>query len=144
VEMQHLLIPIVIELSAAQQVEYARIADELNGTGFETEPFGIRTIAIKAAPAGIGPADIEKVMFEILDTAERELRRVSVEDLRRGIAASIACRAAIKINMRLDPAKMEWLLAALARTEYPMSCPHGRPIALRYATRDILRSFHRI
>jgi len=144
VEMQRLLIPIVIEITPAQQVEYARIADELNATGFETEPFGNRTIAIKAAPAGIGPGDIEKAMFEILEIAERELRRVSVEDLRRGIAASIACRAAIKVNMRLDQSKMEWLLSALAQTEYPMSCPHGRPIALRYSTRDILRSFHRI
>ena len=144
VEMQALLIPIVIELTAAQQIEYARIADELNATGFETEPFGNRTIAIKAAPAGIGAGDIEKAMFEILEIAERELRKVSVDDLRRGIAASIACRAAIKINMRLDQTKMEWLLQALARTEYPMSCPHGRPIALRYSTREILRSFHRI
>ena len=144
VEMQQLLMPIVLELTPAQQVEYARIADELNATGFETEPFGNRTIAVKAAPAGIGAGEIEKAMFEILDIAERELRRVSVDDLRRGIAASIACRAAIKVNMRLDQSKMEWLLSALARTEYPMSCPHGRPIALRYSTRDILRSFHRI
>jgi DNA mismatch repair protein MutL len=64
--------------------------------------------------------------------------------MRRGIAASIACRAAIKVNMRLDMAKMEWLLNSLAATEYPMSCPHGRPVALRYSTRDILKSFHRI
>jgi DNA mismatch repair protein MutL len=60
------------------------------------------------------------------------------------MAASIACRAAIKINMRLEPAKMDWLLRALAATSSPMSCPHGRPIALRYSTRDILKSFHRI
>ena len=46
--------------------------------------------------------------------------------------------------MRLEPAKMDWLLRALAATSSPMSCPHGRPIALRYATRDILKSFHRI
>ncbi len=144
VEMQQLLMPVVLELTPAQQIEYARIADELNASGFETEPFGNRTIAVKAAPAGIGASDIEKVLFEILENSEHELRKVSVEDLRRGIAASIACRAAIKVNMRLEPAKMEWLLSALAKTEYPMSCPHGRPIALRYTTREILRSFHRI
>ena len=44
----------------------------------------------------------------------------------------------------LDPAKIDWLLRSLAATSCPMSCPHGRPIALRYSTRDILRSFHRI
>src|SRR5579862_9039688 len=144
VETQRLLMPLVIGLSAAQQIEYARIATELEALGFETEPFGNRTIAVKSAPAGVGAADIEKVLFEILEITERELRRASLDDLRRAMAASIACRAAIKINMRLEPAKIDWLLRALAATSCPMSCPHGRPIALRYSTRDILKSFHRI
>jgi len=144
VERQHLLMPILLELTASQQIEYAQIASELERAGFDSEPFGNRTIAVKAAPAGVGPADIEKLVFEILEIAESELRKVSVDDLRRGMAASIACRAAIKINMRLDQTKMEWLLKELAATKCPMSCPHGRPIALRYSTRDILKSFHRI
>lgn len=144
VETQRLLVPLVIGLSAAQQIEYARIAEELNALGFESDPFGNRTIAVKSAPAGVGAADVEKVLFEILEISEREFRRASLDDLRRAMAASIACRAAIKINMRLEPAKIDWLLRALAATSCPMSCPHGRPIALRYATRDILKSFHRI
>jgi DNA mismatch repair protein MutL len=144
VETQGLLMPLVIQLTPAQQLEYARIAEELNALGFDTEPFGNRTVAVKSAPAGIGSSDIEKVIFEILEISERELRKASLDDLRRGMAASIACRAAIKINMRLEPAKMDWLLRALAATSSPMSCPHGRPIALRYSTRDILKSFHRI
>ncbi|BDC52423.1 DNA mismatch repair protein MutL [Bryobacterales bacterium F-183] len=143
-ETQALLMPIVLQLSAAQQIEYARIAEELNAMGFETEPFGHRTIAVKAAPAGVSAGDIEKVLFEVLEIAEKEFRKASLEDMRRGIAASIACRAAIKINMRLDQRKMEWLLQELAKTEHPMSCPHGRPIALRYTMREILRSFHRM
>ncbi len=143
-DTQRLLLPLVIGLSAAQQIEYARIAEELDGLGFETEPFGNRTIAVKSAPAGIGAADVERVLFEILEIAESELRKASLDDLRRSMAASIACRAAIKINMRLEPEKIDWLLRALAATSCPMSCPHGRPIALRYSTRDILKSFHRI
>ena len=50
VEMQQLLMPMVLQLTAAQQLQYARIADELNAIGFDTEPFGNRTIAVKAAP----------------------------------------------------------------------------------------------
>jgi len=144
VEVQQLLMPLIIQLTPAQQVDYSRIAGELHASGFETEPFGHRTIAVKAAPAGIGAADIERVIFEILEIAEQELRKTSLDDLRRGIAASIACRAAIKINTRLDPGRIEWLLESLAATDCPMSCPHGRPIALRYALRDILKGFHRI
>ena len=144
VEAQQLLMPILIELTADQQIEYARIAGELDSMGFETEPFGTRTIAVKAAPSDVGPGDVEKIIQEILEIAETELRKASISDLRRGMAASIACRAAIKVNMRLDQTKMQWLLKALSETQYPMTCPHGRPIALRYSTREILRSFHRI
>jgi len=144
VETQRLLLPLVVQLTAGQQIDYARIAEELHASGFETEPFGNRTIAVKAAPAAVGAGDLERILFEILEIAERELRGASLDDLRRGICASIACRAAIKINTRLDAAKMEWLLRALAATDCPMSCPHGRPIALHYSTREILKAFHRI
>ncbi len=144
VERQQLLMPILLELTAAQQIEYARIGDELDRSGFDSEPFGNRTLAIKGAPGGVSPAEIEKLVVEILEMAEGEHSKASLDDLRRGMAASIACRAAIKINMRLDHTKMEWLLKELAATDCPMSCPHGRPIALRYSTKDILKSFHRI
>ncbi|MBE0656466.1 MAG: DNA mismatch repair protein MutL, partial [Bryobacteraceae bacterium] len=144
VDVQRLLMPIVITLTPAQQVEYDRIAGELEASGFETEPFGHRTIAVKAAPAGLPQGELERVVLEIIEMAESELRRVSLDDLRRAIAASIACRAAIKINTPLDPAKMDFLITELAKTQYPMACPHGRPVALRYTMREILRSFHRI
>lgn len=144
VEVQQLLMPLVMQLTPAQHLEYARIADELNAHGFESEPFGQRTVAIKAAPSGVGPADIEKIVAEILEIAETELRSASLDEIRRNVCATIACRAAIKINTKLEPKKIEWLLRALAACEYPMTCPHGRPIALRYSTKDILKSFHRI
>jgi len=144
VEMQRLLMPLIVQLTPEQQIDYARIADELHASGFETEPFGHRTIAVKAAPAALGSASVERILFEILETVEGEPPGASLDDLRRGICASIACRAAIKINTRLDAGKMEWLLRALAATDCPMSCPHGRPIAMHYPTREILKAFHRI
>jgi DNA mismatch repair protein MutL len=144
VEVQQLLMPLVLQLTPAQQFEYARIAGELIANGFEAEPFGQRTIAIKAAPASVPVSDIEKIIFEILEIAESELRSASLDEIRRNVCATIACRAAIKINTKLEPKKIEWLLRMLASCEYPMTCPHGRPIALRYTMRDILKSFHRI
>ena len=143
-EVQRLLMPLVLRLSPSQQLEYARIADELHGAGFETEPFGHGTIAVNGAPAAIAASDLEQAIYEILEVAEQELRKASLDDVRRGIAASLACRAAIKINTRLDHSKMEWLLRELGNTDYPMACPHGRPIAMQYSTREILKAFHRI
>ncbi len=46
--------------------------------------------------------------------------------------------------MPLDQTKMEWLLAELAKTEWPASCPHGRPILLRYSLREIEKAFKRV
>ncbi len=144
VERQSLLTPILLELSASQQVECERIAADLEAVGFEIEPFGPRTIAVKASPADVSVAEVERVVFEILEIADQEMRQTSVEDIRHDMAASIACRAAIKINNPLDLPRMQWLLNELAATQFPMSCPHGRPIALRYPTREILKGFHRI
>jgi DNA mismatch repair protein MutL len=64
--------------------------------------------------------------------------------MRARIAASIACHAAIKVNMPLDQQRMAWLLTELSKTRHPTSCPHGRPIALLYSWKEIYRAFHRI
>ncbi|MCL4401954.1 MAG: DNA mismatch repair endonuclease MutL [Acidobacteria bacterium] len=144
IEVQRLLMPMVLQLTAEQQIEYARIAGELHALGFETEPFGNRTIAIKAAPAAVAASELERVVAEVLETAEGEPRGATMDEVRRDVAASIACHAAIKIHTRLDREKMDWLLRSLAATDCPMSCPHGRPVALHYPTRDILKAFHRV
>jgi DNA mismatch repair protein MutL len=144
VEAQRMLMPLVIELSPRQIVIYEKIAEELAANGFEVEPMGPRSVAIQAVPAGIAPGDAEKLLTEILDGLERENAAISIDTLQAKIAASTACHAAIKVNMPLDQTKMEWLLGALAKTDCPMSCPHGRPVVLRYSVREIEKAFHRI
>jgi DNA mismatch repair protein MutL len=144
VESQRMLMPLILELSPRQLVIYEKIAEELSANGFEVEPMGPRSVAIQAAPAGITGGDAEKLLTEILDGIERENAAISIETLQAKIAASTACHAAIKINMSLDQTKMEWLLAALAKTDCPMSCPHGRPVVLRYSIKEIEKAFHRI
>jgi len=144
VESQHLLLPIVLEISAAAQLDYAAIEKELRAMGFETEPFGVRTLAVNAAPADLPQGEIEAMIREVLEAPDADWRSRSPEDLRRELAASMSCKAAIKINMPLDITRMEWLLRTLAETRYPMTCPHGRPIALRYGANDILKAFHRL
>ena len=144
VESQRMLMPLILELSPRQLVIYEKIAEELSANGFEVEPMGPRSVAIQAAPAGITGGDAEKLLTEILDGIERENAAISIETLQAKIAASTACHAAIKVNMPLDQTKMEWLLAALAKTDCPMSCPHGRPVVLRYSIKEIEKAFHRI
>jgi DNA mismatch repair protein MutL len=144
VEAQRMLMPLVIELSPRQIVTFEKIAEELNANGFAVEPMGPKSVAIQAVPAGVGAPDAEKLLTEILDGLERENAAISIETLQAKIAASTACHAAIKINMPLEQSKMEWLLDALAKTDCPMSCPHGRPVVLRYSVKEIEKAFHRI
>lgn len=144
VEGQRLLMPIVVELKPEQQATFQDIAAELSANGFEVEPFGQRTVAIKTAPSDIRADDVDRLLLEILDGVGREARAISLEGLRLKIAASVSCHAAVKINMSLDRNKMQWLLRELAKTECPMTCPHGRPIVLRYGLTEIQKAFKRI
>jgi DNA mismatch repair protein MutL len=156
VQRQRLLMPLLVELKPAQMVVFAEIAAELERNGFEAEPFGPQTLAVKAAPVGLEGAQLERMLQQVIeqtsgasgagvDTEVHEnAQNHSLSALKTRIAASIACHAAIKVNTPLDPAIIEWLLLELARTEHPTSCPHGRPIALLYSWREIQRAFHRI
>jgi DNA mismatch repair protein MutL len=144
VESQRMLLPMILELAPRQLVIYEKIAEELAANGFEVEPMGPKSVAIQAVPAGIAANDAEHLLTEILDGLERENAAISIDTLQSKIAASTACHAAIKVNMPLDQTKMEWLLGALAKTDCPMSCPHGRPVVLRYSVKEIERAFHRI
>jgi DNA mismatch repair protein MutL len=142
-EMQRLLMPIVVELPPRQLVILDSIIPELARNGFEVEPFGPKTIAIKTAPAILKASVVEKLLLELLDGLERETQVMNIDALKKKIAASVSCHAAIKINTPLDDTKMRWLVGELMKTDVPTVCPHGRPIILRYDLREINKAFKR-
>jgi DNA mismatch repair protein MutL len=148
VQRQRLLMPLLVELKPWQMVIFAQIAKELESNGFEVEPFGPQTLAVKSAPVGLeGPA-LERMLSQVIEQSgadsEENMQNQDLASLRTRIAASIACHSAIKVNTPLDPVRVEWLLSELSKTQHPTSCPHGRPIALLYSWKDIERAFHRI
>jgi DNA mismatch repair protein MutL len=148
VQRQRLLMPMLVELKPEQMVVFARIAEELEVNGFEVEAFGPQTLAVKAAPSGLEGAELERTLAEVIDQSTGDSGKTSHNEeltkLRSRIAASIACHSAIKVNTALDTKRIEWLLLELGKTSHPTSCPHGRPIALLYSWKEILRAFHRI
>src|SRR5664279_2078194 len=105
-EKQQLLMPLLVELTPSQMAVFAEISDELNHNGFEVEPFGSRTIAVKTTAAGVTAADVEHLLHEILDQFERDEQVLNLDKIRTSIAASIACHAAIKVNMPLEQNKI--------------------------------------
>ena len=141
--LQPLLIPATIDLSPAEAEAFAIVQSELENIGIETMQLSGRTIAIKTSPAGLAASDVLAVMREVLAVVERERRDFTIERMRDKIAAELACKAAIKINMPLTFEKMQWLIDELMKTHNPMTCPHGRPIMMRMGLRDIERGFKR-
>jgi DNA mismatch repair protein MutL len=156
VQRQRLLMPLLVDLKPEQMIVFARIAEELERNGFEVEPFGPQTLAVKAAPVGLEGAELERTLAEVIEQSagdgfdaddqphHQPSQNEQLTSIRSRIAASIACHSAIKVNTPLDPERMEWLLLELAKTSHPTSCPHGRPIALLYSWREIQRAFHRV
>lgn len=148
VQRQRLLMPLLIELKPEQMVVFARVAEELEHNGFEVEPFGPQTLAVKAAPVGLEGVELERTLSEIIEQAaadaEQAIQSEALSKMRTRIAASIACHSAIKVNTTLDAKRIEWLLLELAKTDHPTSCPHGRPIALLYSWKEIQRAFQRM
>ncbi len=147
---QQLLVPLTMELSALQKLVLARILDELNRNGFDVEWFGSQTIVIRGVPAVASDCNGERLIQEILegleshDAGSGSVPPFPLARLREKIAISVSCRAAVKINTPLSKEKMQWMLDELLRCQSPYTCPHGRPIVLRFNIEEILRSFKRI
>jgi len=144
VDVQQVLIPETIDLTPGQAAAFEAVQPEIEASGFEIMRLSGRTIAIKAVPAGVQTSEARALLRELLEVVERERRNFSLDRIREGIAASIACRAAIKVNMPLTHEKMGWLIDELLRTTCPTNCPHGRPTVLRFTMREIRKSFGRI
>ncbi len=144
VESQQLLVPETFDLTPAQAAVFDQLAPEFEHYGFELMRLSGRTVAIRAVPADLPIGEARNMLSELLDTVDAEKKTTARETLRDEIAASLACHAAIKVNMPLAPEKMRWLIDRLLQTSSPTTCPHGRPIILRLQMRDILKSFHRI
>jgi DNA mismatch repair protein MutL len=143
-DSQQLLVPETFDLTPAQAAVFDDLAPELENYGFELMRLSGRTVAVKAIPADLPSGEARNMLAELLDTVDAEKKSSARETLRDEIAASLACHAAIKVNMSLTPEKMSWLIDRLLQTSSPTTCPHGRPVILRLSRRDILKGFHRI
>jgi DNA mismatch repair protein MutL len=143
IESQSLLLPETLDLTPAQSEAFQLIESQLSELGFDVMKLSGRTIAIKSIPTDLPASEAKNLLCEILDNIERDKRGSGKATLRDDIAASLACKAAIKINMKLTPEKMQWLIDKLLLTSSPTTCPHGRPVILRLTMKDIERGFHR-
>ncbi len=141
--VQHLLTPPLLELAPAERLRLLELAPALDDCGFGLASLSGNTLALTSIPAVLTSEDAEKLLRSLAG----DDRETSAEDLRRGIldslAASLACKAAVKMHHPLAPLEMEALVGELFAAEQPYACPHGRPIVLQMTDSDLERRFGR-
>ncbi len=142
-ESQNLLLPETVDLTAAEAEAFHLVESDLESLGFGLMRLSGRTVAIKSIPTDVQPGEARNLFADILDSIDLDKRGRAKTTIREDVAASLACKAAVKINMKLTHEKMQWMIDRLILTDSPTTCPHGRPIILRLSIKDIERGFHR-
>jgi DNA mismatch repair protein MutL len=140
IDSQPLLDPMVIDLDPHEAAVMDRSLVELNQIGFDIEPFGEQSFAIRAVPAIMSGVDIRERMHLIL----RELADGGVgESWLDSVAISAACHTSIRAGQVMSIAEMRELVNQLEQTEHPRACGHGRPTMLLMSQVDLEKQFSR-
>ena len=143
-ESQQLLMPMVVELPAAERQALAAHGEALARLGFDVEAFGGDSLRVAALPAIVDLAACETALRALAQDLDGLDQGAAIDEALRQMAATTACHAAVKANDRLTPEKMSYLLDELRRTAHSSVCPHGRPVVLRLSRKEIERRFERI
>ncbi|MBI4971970.1 MAG: DNA mismatch repair endonuclease MutL [Candidatus Omnitrophica bacterium] len=144
VESQGLLMPVVMKLTAQEEILLKDSLELLKQVGFVIESFGPKTYAIQSVPLFVDQADVESFLKSYLERREH-LPDLSVSGERQEeIAALIACKSrSVKAKDRMTHEAMNALVQLLQKTKSPFSCPHGRPTILKITLSDFEKHFKR-
>lgn len=140
---QLLLEPVVIQLQPFELDAVKSKYELLKGIGFVFEDFGNNSIIIRGIPYIVGDCSPRDIFIELTQKLQESIRPVSTP-LADEIIHTIACKAAIKANKKLDEKEVHQLLIELSNTGRRYTCPHGRPTVIRLTKYEIEKMFKRI
>ncbi len=142
---QVLLSPLLLDLSPAERLRLLELVPALEPCGFGLTVLSGQTLALTAVPAVLSAGQAEALLAALADgspAGEPSDGGLGFRVL-DALAASLACKAAVKMHHPLSPPEMESLLTELFAAEQPYACPHGRPIVLQMTDSDLERRFGR-
>ncbi|MDH7488259.1 MAG: DNA mismatch repair endonuclease MutL [Anaerolineae bacterium] len=137
---QQLLQPLPVELTPLQMSTLEEALGDLAALGFEIEPFGEDTCLVRAVPAAIAGDDVATVLRDTLNELGQE-PPPPVQGHR--VTAVVACHGAVRAGKTLTVEEMRALVEQLERSEFPRTCPHGRPTVLHLSMGLLAREFGR-
>ncbi|MBR6614261.1 MAG: DNA mismatch repair endonuclease MutL [Clostridia bacterium] len=141
-ETQMLLIPSLVELKHNEQELVIRNKELFEETGFELEEFGDNMIKISGVPNIGYDMDYVELFKDTLDELRME-SKTTKEEREERFLATIACKAAVKGNMKLTATEHVALIDKMVKLDRPFTCPHGRPTAYEISKYEIERRFAR-
>lgn len=144
VEVQKLLMPVTVELSAREANVLLDQTELLAELGLHVQEFGGSTIALTGYPTLLAKADPQSLLRDIVDLLESSGRRIERRDLIDKLLHMMSCKAAIKAGQRLTFEEMEALLEQRHLCDDHHHCPHGRPTALKLTRAELDRQFGRL
>lgn len=141
---QYLSPPIILNLSMQEEEILNTHIDSFTNIGFEIEPFGGSSYAVRAVPDNLFSIAKKDLLIEMLDSLAEGINLSVAPDLISEKIASMSCKAAVKGNSRLSRTEVEALLEELLKLENPYHCPHGRPTIISMSKRELEKKFKRI
>ncbi|MGE5553157.1 MAG: DNA mismatch repair endonuclease MutL [Betaproteobacteria bacterium] len=143
--VQHLLWPTQVELSPVEAGLLPDLLPVLSGLGFVIEPFGGRSILVRSVPVLLSGLDFRALLAELVEEGRHSAAGTgrSPALLAQRCLERLACRAAVKANQPLSAEEAAALLEQWQSSGQPWTCPHGRPVALRWTLTDIAAAFLR-
>jgi DNA mismatch repair protein MutL len=137
---QTLAVPLALDVTPGQMVLVAGHLDVLAGAGYAVEPFGSRTLLLRALPAFAGTGAADGLLRRVLGALAGE--EEGGDPLER-LSIATACHTAIRAGDRLTAEAIAALLTDLAGTEDPYTCFHGRPTVVTVPREQLERWFLR-
>ena len=141
-DSQIMLLPDIIELSHKERAIVKENTELFKKAGFIIEEFGDNTIRLIGVPSLCMDLDTKELFLEILDEIDTVAITAKQEKEDKFIS-TIACKAAVKANMKLTDEEVDTLMRQLLVLPNPFTCPHGRPTAIKMTRYDIERKFNR-
>lgn len=142
-DQQHLLVPIVLDYSAADAINIRTHRGVLEAVGLYLEDFGQNSFVVEHHPTWFKAGQEEDTIKEMVDWVLRD-GKISVAAFREKTAIMMSCKRAIKANHHLDDQQARALLQKLPQCENPFNCPHGRPVLVHFSNTDLEKMFKRI
>ena len=139
---QRLLLPITLHLGPAEGDAFEANRDYLEKLGFEVEGFGGSTLIVNSVPMPHPRFDAERCLRETLDALTGD-RVAGTATRHEHLAATVACKAAIKAGEELSTPEMRSLFAALRDTQLPAHDVHGRSTIVQLTWDELDRRFGR-